>query len=308
MTGLRRRFATGVALVALLAASEAVAERPTNIDTSRSDTTSFAYALSRGQVITQPWSYHARVEALDGTAGGVTIADLTMTVRHEVQSVDGDGIASVSTSLSGPTGAIVSDAYGDVDMDAATTVFEAARMSTSLDAHGNVSDRRDQMGYIPDGPDLSSDVPDMLRMLWFNYPTEPVAIGDSWLGTIPMSAHEPEEGFSSTIVARYTLAGFASVGDAEVAVLDIDYTFEAEGSIETAPNSGTMLQILTRGNGDGYALVTPSTGRIHEFGARMGSVYTVTFPTGRRAIIASSTDLAYGAAAASEDEAVAGAE
>lgn len=254
MTGTRRRVTMGIALVAILAGSEAAAERPENIDTSRSDTTQFAYQFSRGQVLSNPWTFHERVEGLDGTAGGVWNVTLTMLVRNEIQTVDSAGVASVATSLSDIAGTV--EMYGeDIDVAELAPVFEAARISLNVDQHGNASDRRDQVGIMPVGPDLSTDVPDMLRLLWVNYPIEPVSIGNSWLGTIPMADHDPESGLTSTVVARYTLAGFAAGESGELAVLDIDYTIEMTGSRDLSNDGTRMVQIVGRGNGQGHALV-----------------------------------------------------
>lgn len=269
------------ASLALSVPGVAHADYPETVTTERSAAVSLAHSLQRGQSATYTIRGSQVREGLENTPGNVATFSCSVPYTWEVQSVDDAGLAQVANSLTNPDVSWVVNgeaepAGGIVDG------IRAARLTQRVARDGTVSDASGAIDTREVNPDAGNFLSDAIAFAWIQFPDEPVAIGDSWLQTIPLQLGAGTQELQATVAARYTLNGFAPWGDGEVAVIDADYTITIDGTMSTSATSGRVLRVVGRGQGDGYVLFDAGAGRLREVSLRSGMILTATENSGRR--------------------------
>lgn len=276
------------ALALSLIAADAFAERPANIDTTRTDSISLAYRLARGDSHNHVFTAQMETEGLEGPSSQRSAVRLNIPVTYEVQSVDGAGTALVATSLRTPEVSFSVNGQAQSATALANT-FRSARLTQSVARDGTIVERTGRFAATtPSEAFVTGFVSDSLAVHWVQFPQEAVNIGDSWLQIIPMDMHDAENNLSATVSVRYTLSGFASSGTGEVAVIDAQYTTAIDGQM--IGDSGRSVRVVGRGHGEGYLLFDYREGRIHELGLQNGVVITATENNGQRSVTAFSSN------------------
>lgn len=258
----------------LAAAPEARAERPAEVDDTRTETVRLQYKFDRGASHNFLFDWVYGSEELEGGDGESTAVTLSMPVTHEVQSANG-GSGVIATSLQTPT--IARQANGEaVSDDGLAAALQTARLTQTVAPDGSVSGGSGTIG-TSNAEDATTVgfLNDAFQLQWIQFPMEAVSIGDSWLQT----EQETEGGLTSVLSARYTLAGYAREGDRDLAVIDTVYTYSVDGQV-VAERSGRPARVVARGHGDGYVLFDHNRGQIHELGIRLGTILTSTETSG----------------------------
>jgi len=296
------RWPTLALSFALLGVSgTAWAERPTQLDTTRSDRVTLQYQFERGTARTWSMTADERVEGLDGTTGDITDFSIRAPVYWEVQNIDAEGIAEIAMSIADIEASLVVD-----DEDESTReildALEPARFSLRLRRSGDNEEYTASVGRDSSRADAGAFISDVLRTAWVEFPAESVGIGDSWLQTIPLAMNDLENRVNATLTVRYTLTGFAMVGGVEQAVIDAELTTVIDG--QQPLGNDLVLRIVGRGSGEGYIVFDHRAGVITEVGAENGLILTYVDPSDQRTSlsITSSTTLATQALEAEEDE------
>jgi hypothetical protein len=279
-----------VALTVLLGipASEAYAERPSQIDTTRTDAVELSHRFSRGASL--PWTVtlRQRVEGLQHTRQQEAEVELTARIRNEVQSVDATGIATLATSIADPS--VQLRINGSAHNAAPTTsVLRSTRMSQRIRPDGTTDERTQLPARDPSGADTSAALTDLLSYMWIQFPAEPLRVGDSWVQSIPTYYHDPQNGVNANATIRYRFAGYALHQGTEHLVLETIYEVAVDGTRTSSGSAAQTARIVGRGHGSGYALIHAARGSVSELGVELGYVLTVTEQNGRRATEAITT-------------------
>lgn len=275
---MRTAFAS-VAVIALFA-HPALAERPAEVDTSRTSEIQLGYAFERGNAESHVLDAHMTAEALDsGTREPAWELILSLPLSYEVQSVNDAGNALVATSLGSPT---VTRRENGVNVDTGSVLqgLRAARITATVAPNGSVVDRSTGTSEPGDRTDAVAWLADILAYHMPQFPQEPIVVGDSWLQAINHS----QDDLVTSVTIRYTLAGFADHPIGNVAVIDATYTTTVEG--QTTVSGTAMQRIVGRGSGEGYLLFDHEGGRIVESGLRNGVVITSSTHAGHRTMMA----------------------
>ncbi len=265
----------------LVIATEAAAERPAEIDTSRSDHVSLRYSFERGA--SQAFALDASTvsEGLEGTRGTVTEFTISMPVTYEVQTVDDAGVATVATSLRAPVMSLTVGGESE-GVRGISEVIRAARLTHQIAADGTLVERSGEIEPDDTAADASSFLTDTLALAWVDFPQESVAIGDSWLQIVPMQMNDSETALMANVSVRYTMAGFALVNGVEHAVIDAEYTTTIDGQLNAGAQGVRSLRVVGRGRGEGYIIFDHRAGRAAEVHLDNGVVFTATESNGFR--------------------------
>lgn len=275
-----------LSLVFVGAAGTAHAERPSQLDTTRSDRVTLQYSFERGAARTFVLQAEERIEGLDGTSGDVTDFVVTAPVLWEVQNIDAEGVAEVAMSVAAIEPSLTVDGEAESTREI-VEALAAARFSLRLRRSGDNEEFTASVGRDSSRADAGAFVSDLLRSAWVEFPAEPVGIGDSWLQTIPLAMSDVENRISATLTVRYTLVGFALVNEVEQAVIDAELTTVIDG--QQPLGNDLAMRIIGRGNGDGYIVFDHRAGAITEVGADNGLILTFIDPADQRTALAISS-------------------
>ena len=278
MTLRRKTLAAATASMALLTTAPASAERPAQIDNTRSDTVTLTHSFARGQSSLYELIATQTIEQLEGDGDLTASLDITLPVRVEVQSVDDGGLATVTTSMGDPTIAMIVD-EDDEDPDDAEDILDAARITQVVQPDGTVVETSGALEEDGSVVNATGMVSDLLSALWIQFPTDPVAIGDTWLQTMPLAMGGDSDNLRAVVNARYTLAGYAAGVGGEQVVIDVEYTQVIEGDVQQA---GVPVYVVGRGLSRGYILFDHRGGVVTESGVEGGLVLTFNEPNGDR--------------------------
>ena len=262
------------ALFLFVATPDAGAERPAEIDESRTETVRLQYKFDRGasHSFLFDWTYAS--EELEGGDGEDSVVTLSMRITHEVQSTNG-GSGTLATSLQTPT--ITRSENGEpISADRLSDALASARLTQTVAPDGSVSGGTGTIS-TSNAEDATAVgfLNDAFQLQWIQFPLEAVTIGDSWLQT----EQEVEGGLTSVLSARYTLVGYAREGERDLAVIDTVYSYSVDGQV-VAERSGRPARVVARGHGGGYVLFDHNRGQIHELGIRLGTILTSTETSG----------------------------
>lgn len=287
---------------ALPVAPEADAERPVAIDSTRSDRVQLQHRFTRGQTQTYQLVAAQRISPVTRDPV-VTDVRMSLTFSQEVQNVAPDGSATVGTTLSNP--ALETDVQSRRVFEAAWARLRGLRSTTRVEPDGtlleNLGGAMTDFGAL----DPSGTVVDLITMTRVEFPREAVAIGESWLQTIPLSVSTADSSIVATASARYTLVGYAPFAGREVAVIDATYDTSVEGAVSFSNHARELL--IGRGHGSGYLLFDVGAGEVLEIGVTNGVVLTRTDISGARSIFTAdinSTVTSLSVAAAAEGSGV----
>lgn len=262
------------AALTLIGLPQAHAERPTEIDDSRSGSVTLQYTFDRGAAhnFVLDWTYAS--EELEGGDGGQTSVTLNMPLTHEVQTTAG-GAGTIATSLQTPT--LVREIDGEpAETSGLSGALLSARLTSTVARDGTVSNASGTVTTTdPDEATAIGFLNDVFQLQWIQFPLEAISIGDSWLQT----QQDLEGGLTSVLSARYTLVGFTRSGERDLAVIDTVYTYSVDGQV-VAERSGRPARIVARGHGEGYVLFDHNRGQVHEMGIRLGTILTSTETSG----------------------------
>jgi hypothetical protein len=258
------------------------ADRPSAIDATRSERVLLQHLFARGNTKTYQL---VATQSIAPVARDNTPTDVRMslTFSQEVQNVAPDGSATVGTTLSDPS--LDTDLQNRRVFEATWARLRGLRTTTRLQSDGtmleNLGGGTSDFGAL----DPSGTVVDLLTMTRVEFPREPVAIGESWLQTIPLSVSTADGSIMATAAARYTLAGYAPFAGREVAVIDAIYDTTIEGAISFSNQAREVL--IGRGHGSGYLLFDVRAGEVLQVGVNNGVVLTRTDISGGRATFTS---------------------
>lgn len=285
----------GLLLAAALAAVPAVgqAERPQQIDSTRTDKIRLAYSFSRGQARTIALQAAQVTEGLQGTDGSVNVLNVTAPFTVEVQRMTDDGRAVVSASIS-PQSVTYSSGGANLSSDSISQALRSARLSFTIASDGTISERSGSVPADTTGAAAGAYIQDAISLTWIQFPQEDVGVGSTWLQIIPLSMNDERANMSATISVKYTLSGFAMVNGREHAVIDAQYNTFIEGQAGGGDSNQREFRIVGRGQGEGYILFDFRSGRLTEASARNGMVITTTENSGFRTVRAFSSELAFG--------------
>ncbi len=265
---------TFLAAAFLFAGASASAERPAELDTSRTTGVQLEYKFERGDAHNFVFDWNYTSEELEGGDGDSTTASISMPITHEVQSI-ANGTGVIATSLQSPT---VTRTVNEepVSPGGLGSALQAARLSSNISSDGSVEESTGMISSdTPHDTTVVSFLNDAFALHWVQFPSEPVTIGDSWL----QSEQETEGGLTSVLSARYTLVGFHREAGRELAVVDTVYTYAVDGQV-VAERSGRPARVVARGHGEGHLLFDYERGQIHELGIRIGTILTSTETSG----------------------------
>jgi hypothetical protein len=279
------RTRSSVLALAFLAASAATpspahAERPAQIDDQRAGTTSFGHTLTRGQTRQLAISATQTVEAVEGRQVPTNTMALEARVQLEVQSVLDGGGAQLSASFS-PDTLRIEEGPIPVELAAFLNSVSGTRFSFSVAPNGTFGDRTGQFRREPSRADTGAFIIDALALSWIQFPAEPVAIGDSWLQSVPLTMGLDVPEVQASISVRYTLAGFVLHAGREHALLDATFATVIDGA-QTPAGSDIATVIVGRGLGEGYVIYDVVNGRMAEQSIENGLVITYTDGSGAR--------------------------
>jgi len=255
--------------------SDAFAERPSQIDATRTDPIQFSYRFTRGQSTSYELTGRTTIEKLSNASGDRIEFSVTVPVRHEVQNVNSDGVATISTSFGVPTLDLQNAPREHTTADVASAL-RAARVTRTIASDGRVSDTAGDLTSETHLAHYVEFLADALTLQWMSVPVESISVGDSWLQTVPKSIIGNDDNLMSSISVRYTVAGFANVGGREHAVIDAEYTARIDGTTTFGTERSRAAQVVLRGSGEGYVLFDTRSGRITESAHRIGSILTIT--------------------------------
>jgi len=281
----------GVVGVLLFSGLPAEAAKPEQIDTTRSDKVRLAYSFSRGQSTSYTLVASQVSEGLLGTDGSITDLKLNVPVTFEVQRMTDGGDAMVAATAS-PSVVSFTNGGRDIPADPIVSALRSARLSYVVGNDGTVKERSGTAPADTAGAGSGAFVSDALSYLWVQFPQEELAIGATWMQVIPMSLNDERANMSANISVRYTLAGFASVGGREHAVIDVAYNTAIDGRTGGAASASARSLVITgRGEGEGYVLFDHRAGTVTETGLRSGLVITTTENNGFRTMRTFSTEI-----------------
>lgn len=279
--GLLLAALTGAALLSV--PNSASAERPAQVDATRTEPVQLSHRTARGQSRTLTLSAEVRAEAVEGAALPVTVLNLELPMVLEVQSVADDGVASVSASFTPVRVDIRADDVA-VDSSAMIASLGSTRLSFTVSPTGAVSERSGNFARDTSRADTGGTVIDTLSLAWIEFPSEPVAIGESWMQTVPLYLAEGNANLTAQLSTRYTLAGYVMWGGREQLLIDSTYSTTVNGTQGGTTAETPTTTIVGRGSGDGFAIVDPSTGNVVHLEGTNGAVLTYTDSAGVRTI------------------------
>ena len=258
------------------------AERPASIDSTRSERVLLHHLFARGD--TKTYQVVATQSIAPVSRGNVpTDVRMSLTFSQEVQNVAPDGSATVGTTLSDPS--FETDVQSRRMFEATWARLRGLRTTNRLETDGtmleNLGGGTSDFGAL----DPSGTVVDLLTMTRVEFPREPVAIGESWLQTIPLSVSTADGSIRATAAARYTLAGYAPFSGREVAVIDATYDTTIEGTLTFSNQASEVL--VGRGHGSGFLLFDVRAGEILQVEVNNGVVLTRTDISGGRSTFTS---------------------
>ena len=286
----RLAFLIALPLVLVLPVA-ASAQRPTEVSTDGGEV-ALSYAFARGASLPFAATVALDMEALDSTPRRMRV-DIAMPATFEVQSVSDAGQALVAASVrnvqvTATTGTRQTN-LGDV-----ASLLQSFRTSLTLSADGTVIERTGfQVRGTPRREDATIQIAffDAISTVWPQFPTEPVAVGDSWLQVFPDASHDPDNDLSSTLTVRYTMAGFVDVGGRRQALVDVAVTRQIDGQVTDGAGRGS--RVVGRGQGEGYIIFDYQRGRLSEQQISAGWVTTITETNGSRSQFAVRSDVSF---------------
>lgn len=272
----------GLALLAPLPSAPAYAERPAQIDATRTQPLLLQWRYTRGQSATYGITADVAVEDLRQSDTVTSSASVALSLRSEVQSVDAQGTASLALSLGDPTVSLVSPRRDDAP-SVVSAALRGARVNFSARPDGTVQERTGLPGSDRTHPNPSAWVSDLIALAWVQFPGEQVRVGDSWVQILPMSQDSGTDGrVAASFTVEYTFTGYALHAGREHIVIDARYSAAVDGNVPFAGTTDQTATLVGRGDGEGYLLFDAAAGSLSEIGLRLGFVLTQTDPTGLR--------------------------
>ncbi|MFT4703027.1 MAG: hypothetical protein ACI81R_000715 [Bradymonadia bacterium] len=267
-------------LSTLLAASvptAADAARPGEI-TDTATAATFSYRLSRGLSQRLETNIVIQTEELAGRRSTEHVFNARFGYTWEVQSVGDDGTATVANSLTNAE-ANYTIAGEREDTTEIVNAMRGARLSHQVTSTGTLINAT---GTLETEEQIGNIVHDIISSAWVQFPAEPVSPGDIWLQSIPRAVGLDTGSIQAGTTAQYTLAGYANVGGARHAVIDVVYATRLDGLLEDEGGSGQRVELLGRGAGTAYVLFNMATHRVTEVSGNIGDVMTGTLISGSR--------------------------
>lgn len=260
----------------------AEAERPVSIDATRSERVLLHHIFARGNTKTFQIVATQSITPVS-SENAPTDVRMSLTFSQEVQNVAPDGSATVGTTLSNPS--FETDLQSRRLFEATWARLRGLRTTTRLQTDGtmleNLGGGTGDFGAL----DPSGTVVDLLTMTRVEFPGEPVAIGESWTQSIPLSVSTADGSIHATAAARYTFAGYSPFAGREVAVIDATYDTTIEGTLTFSDQAHEDL--VGRGQGSGYILFDARAGEILQVEVTDGVVLSRTDISGARSTFTS---------------------
>ena len=276
-------FSLALALQAPLLAS---ADRPSSasIDTSRKDKVVLSHEFRRGQSFSFTTTASQTIESLDGIESVKADSRVTLPVVYEVQRTEADGSAVLTLSAAGANVSATANGRA-VALGSFVDSLRSSRVTRAIRRDGTIAETTGTLPSDSSQARTSAFVADLLAMHWVQFPAEPLAIGESWLQSIPLQLDDTTGKLNGSINARYTLVGFSG----QNAVIDATYEAEVEGSLTEGSAGARTVRVSGRGRGEGYVLFDPQGGVVVESGSRLGLVNTFTETNGIRRVLSISS-------------------